>query len=585
MSNTVRRIDNADVSFGSVMKLLRDNIESELCIEMSEEPKNEDLEKELANYLFLKLTDFLDENYFQSLETLEYDDNRESDEFVTEGEISRDLANETLRADHGELDSESEDDGLRDVDVSLYLPSESTQNTNGKKKLTYEQEDKIIDYIKSKPGHGIKTLKQKFKILKSMSDSYIYALKRRAQNPTREQRRRKLTQLAEALHDRFSHVRDFDKNHVDDNDLEDWALIFAQDLGLTNFSASRSFILRWKQKHRIRSRKVTNFITKRQVRDREQKESDAKNFGEVIRRISKDELIEPRFILNADQTGVPYELARNRTLNTIGDKYIYCKVKSKASMMNSFTAMIVITADGSVWPKTLLCMKEPNGRFGDHVNATVYRPQNVELTCTRSGKFTSSTFEYWVDTILTHAIPDDEKSLMILDSWAPHKNIQNFSAIEGRNFELHIVPPGTTPLCQPLDVYFNRQFKDLMKYIHHKIRLRATEGGCLDRNAVICAVSLALFIMSAPRFKAMVRYAFIKSGLMEAPREPFVRPLEACRIVGPTECDSEYCSSYANFLCPWCEKTRCIFCMIGMDGRPHMKYCTIFQEFWRKTRL
>lgn len=576
----LRDIDNNDVSFGSVFKLLKLRVEEELDVSLDDRSINIELEQQLADHLYETLTSFLDENLVQEMDTLEYEsDDDDSRDPEPVADISRDIANETISEENPGV-SFSDDD----LDVSLYQPPDDSPAKDGRRKLTYEQEDKVIAYIRAHPNHKIKTLRKNYRFLSKLDDSSIYRLmaRARAPNETSGERKRKFIRLAEAMHIKFEHIRDFDKDQVDGDDLKEWALIFAEELQLTNFVACDTFIQKWKTKHRIGSRKVTNFISKRQVRDKVQKEADAKNFGLAIKKITEEEGVNPRFIFNADQTGVPYEMARNRTLNRRGDKYVFCKVKSRGNMKNSFTAMILVTADGSIWPKTLLCLKEPTGRFGARVMNSIYKPRNIELTCTRSGKFTSSTFEYWVETILESAVRYDEKCLVLLDSWAPHKNNRLYSSLEDKNYEVHIIPPGTTALCQPLDVYFNRQFKDLMKYIHHKIRLRTPRGGGLDRNVVISAVSLALFIMAAPRFKVMVRYAFIKSGLLNQPKENFSRPLETCRIIAAKSCDFDRCENYANLMCPWCEKNYCIHCIIGMQGIPHMTRCEVYEESWER---
>lgn len=64
---------------------------------------------------------------------------------------------------------------------------------------------------------------------------------------------------------------------------------------------------------------------------------------------------------------------------------------------HSFTAMILISADGGLLPKTLLCLQEVNRRFGDRVLETLHQHRNVSLTCARTRLFTDSIFSCWVE--------------------------------------------------------------------------------------------------------------------------------------------------------------------------------------------
>lgn len=110
--------------------------------------------------------------------------------------------------------------------------------------------------------------------------------------------------------------------------------------------------------------------------------------------------------------------------------------------------MILISADRKIAGKTMLCLQEKDGRFPSTVE--VYRPENIELTCTRSGLFTDSTYNYWVKKVLSEAIPQDQKSLFLADSFAPHKNKENYVACETEDdlFEFRINPPSTTHFAQ-----------------------------------------------------------------------------------------------------------------------------------------
>lgn len=234
--------------------------------------------------------------------------------------------------------------------------------------------------------------------------------------------------------------------------------------------------------------------------------------------------------------------------------------------------MYLISADGRLLPKTLLCQQEASGRFGETVMKNLYQPHNIALTCTRSGLFTHSTLKYWVENTLSEFIPRDKKSLLLIDSWAPHRNKENYDCISERPFHIKVIPAQTTALAQPLDVYFNRRVKQLIRFVTNQVRATVVSGGALDRNSVISIMSLAQFVLSAPCFRPMITYALKKSGYVDT-YELFSTVLEICRIRNSKECDIPHCSLMSCFRCPWCDSTYCIRCMISMRGQPHMNSC------------
>jgi hypothetical protein len=82
----------------------------------------------------------------------------------------------------------------------------------------------------------------------------------------------------------FISMRD-DEEEVHDNDLIDAALNAAEELGLTEFKASASWLLRFKKKYRIVSRKVTAYVTSAQLDEREELDEMVEAFRCKIKRI------------------------------------------------------------------------------------------------------------------------------------------------------------------------------------------------------------------------------------------------------------------------------------------------------------
>jgi hypothetical protein len=72
----------------------------------------------------------------------------------------------------------------------------------------------------------------------------------------------------------------------------------------------------------------------------------------------------------------------------------------------------------------------------------------------------------WVDEILKPYVfdaPEDIIPLLILDSYRCHMMGSVVQRIQELGVEVRHIPGGCTSLCQPVDVGFNKPFKDRMR--------------------------------------------------------------------------------------------------------------------------
>jgi hypothetical protein len=72
----------------------------------------------------------------------------------------------------------------------------------------------------------------------------------------------------------------------------------------------------------------------------------------------------------------------------------------------------------------------------------------------------------WVNEVLAPYIataPDDVVLLLVLDSYQCHMMALGVQMIQELRVEVKHIPGGCTPLCQPVDVGFNKPFKDCMR--------------------------------------------------------------------------------------------------------------------------
>ncbi len=72
----------------------------------------------------------------------------------------------------------------------------------------------------------------------------------------------------------------------------------------------------------------------------------------------------------------------------------------------------------------------------------------------------------WVSEVLVPYVataPDDLVPLLVLNSYQCHMMASVVEMIQELGVEVKHIPGGCTPLCQPVDVGFNKPFKDCMR--------------------------------------------------------------------------------------------------------------------------
>ena len=109
------------------------------------------------------------------------------------------------------------------------------------------------------------------------------------------------------------------------------------------------------------------------------------------------------------------ELYSNCTLSFEGETTTYGSVTSKNATTHSYTIQLMISLDGRLVESMYLCLQETKGRLGDTVQRNLFQPKNVVITCSTSGKLTSSLVKYWKDRVLSKSI--GKKALILSDSW------------------------------------------------------------------------------------------------------------------------------------------------------------------------
>ena len=121
---------------------------------------------------------------------------------------------------------------------------------------------------------------------------------------------------------------------------------------MENFVASHYWFHHFKFEYGIVSRKVTKLVSK--LSDEANIPIDSNNF--LIEAIIIIIQFSSSAVINTDQSGFNYEMYSKRTLSQYGEKNTVLFVNSMNAISHSYTIQPVITMEGKLLPKFLICI-------------------------------------------------------------------------------------------------------------------------------------------------------------------------------------------------------------------------------------
>lgn len=260
---------------------------------------------------------------------------------------------------------------------------------------------------------------------------------------------------------------------IHDRDLRRWACTKAAESAniIPNFNASKKWVHNFKVHNSIVSRKILKFVRKDYTTEAANIEKKANDF--VRDSLARTQNYMPNVIFNTDQSGVAIDLRSGRTLDVIGEKQILKGVGSVAGTTHSYTIQPVISKDGDLLSPMFVCWQERRGMFGPRVKESIAALdlKNLYVVASSSGKLGKDLMLEWFENIYFPGAPLE--SFLYVDSWNCFNDRAAIAKVTPGNKILHILqmPPGTTPLIQPLDVYFFRTWKQYMRNIDDHVFL------------------------------------------------------------------------------------------------------------------
>lgn len=432
----------------------------------------------------------------------------------------------------------------------------------GKTDFNYKR--KAVEFWKAgkKASRPLTTVQNRFRKVKTLQQLYRWeaSIKKGGTNAD------KVAFITEYVLQKFEEARER-RSIVHDMNLRSWALEAKSQIDLPEFKASKYWIWKFKNVHGIVSRKITTFRTRFMLENINNLQDIVESFVSNVR--SNIPAIGVEEVYNADESGFNLEIHSGRTLTQLGAKIVEATVQSISSTTHSYTIMPIISANGRLLSPLYMVLKESTGTFGPRVQETLFRPVNIYIQASKSGKLTSEHFKTWFSEVY---LPNTgRKSMLLLDSWTGHCPSQLQQLIpQDKEIQLLTIPKKTTGLIQPLDVFGFRIWKNFVRTFSDNIILQERDVNLHSRNEIIKLQSLTHNQLSSPRFKNLFQYAWFKSGYVEIHPGEFQNPVEFCYLQNEKHIPKcSICGMAAFMRCAWCGE---YFCFKHFYEEYH--YCT-----------
>ena len=274
-------------------------------------------------------------------------------------------------------------------------------------------------------------------------------------------------------------------------------------------------------------------------------------------------------VWNADQSRFEYEPMRNRTIARKGEKIVEARVVDHNAVSHSYSIQVHMSKNGTLGSKIYIVLQEKTGgAFGPSVQQKLneileYCP-NVVVSCTKFGKFTSDLMRKWFTDTFLLDVAGSPESLLLLDAWSGQGPT---AGLDDARVSIEYIPKGATKYVQPLDVYFFRHYKTLVKnimescrdlYLDEEIAVRPANHYFIVKLHCVCYNQL-----QHPRFKEAWKYAWRKPGYeVEGERARFEKISDV--LFGPLNSRESHCLIHDDFpllKCVYCDQFLCFECM------------------------
>ena len=168
-------------------------------------------------------------------------------------------------------------------------------------------------------------------------------------------------------------------------------------------------------------------------------ESEASDFNMVTRPKVSDPCRHQDYVLNMDQTPIPFPFNQKSTLELIGRRTVH--VHKSTSDTKQATCALTITASGKMLDPLMVFKAKPNGRIVTHEFPEF--PDGILYTCQDNAWMGEKVMLQWVEKILKPYVDDALDGvvpLLFLDSYHCHIMGSVVTAIQNLGVEVEHIP-------------------------------------------------------------------------------------------------------------------------------------------------
>lgn len=249
-------------------------------------------------------------------------------------------------------------------------------------------------------------------------------------------------------------------------------------------------------------------------------------------------------------------LISKRSIPTIrGTKKVIRTVQRVNATTHSYTIHVQMNASGKIAAKLPVVLYEPSG-MPKRAREEIGNYMNLHIYWSKSGMMGSEIAKMWMTEVFLNIADDD--SALIIDSWSGYQKMMQLPQIAEKRLKIFQLLPGSTGALQPADVYFNRQFKDLIRKICNKIRWQHNDFILARRQNLLDVLDMLWYQIKAPRFENFLKYAWYRAGYTQEHPAAFETPVQFCLgFKGYDKCEADCCPKFCFLRCAHCSRHYC----------------------------
>ncbi|KAJ0391615.1 hypothetical protein ATCC90586_011182 [Pythium insidiosum] len=233
------------------------------------------------------------------------------------------------------------------------------------------------------------------------------------------------------------------RRRVTRNQIKNWALELAAELGVEGFCASNGWLDGFLSRHNFVIRKATNKTKLDQLEIVQR----AVRFIRHVQNLIHDHGVALEDIYNMDETAVFLDHSRGNTLEQRGAKEVI--IKSYGFEKNRITAICCASASGMKKCATVII---PGSK------SEIVMANGVAHAHVRNSWMNSDFFIQWIDFTFPLVLP--WKTLLVFDSARSHISKKVKEHLQRRKILYAVIPGGMTAYLQPADHSWFKPFKD-----------------------------------------------------------------------------------------------------------------------------